>query len=190
MEEAARMQAAFDRALESQLPRIYAYLRRLGASAAAADDLVQETFLIAWQGVSKVRAEGDLKPWLYGIARRCYLKHRTRAVREATEQIGADLAAAPADDPGSDERLAAHLVREALLHLPDKYLQPLALVYWEELSYEEAAQALSIPVGTLGWRVHKALKLIRKALAEEGAEHEAGSPGSKADRTACPPVED
>ncbi len=190
MEEAARMQAAFDRALESQLPRIYAYLRRLGAE----------------RGRGRRPGAGDLPHRLAGrsqSARRrrpeaLAVRHCPSLLPQASdprgprskEQIGANLAAAPADDPGSDERLAAHLVREALLHLPDKYLQPLALVYWEELSYEEAAQALSIPVGTLGWRVHKALKLIRKALAEEGAEHEAGSPGPEADRTACPPVED
>jgi DNA-directed RNA polymerase specialized sigma24 family protein len=44
------------------------------------------------------------------------------------------------------------------------------LVYWQDLSYVEAAKVLSLPVGTLAWRVHKALKMMKKALAEKGLD--------------------
>jgi RNA polymerase sigma-70 factor (ECF subfamily) len=181
MDPATTMQAAFDRAVEVQLPRVFAYFRRLGVAAAPADDLAQETFLIAWRGLAKVRCEADLRPWLYGIARRCYLKHRSRTARGAMEEVEVESRPAPADDPGSEERLALLLVRQAVQRLPDHYLQPLVLVYWEGLSYAEAARALSIPIGTLGWRVHKALKRLRAALGQEGAEDGALAPGTQRD---------
>jgi RNA polymerase sigma-70 factor, ECF subfamily len=181
MDETTRMQAAFDRAMESQFRGIYAYFRRLGAGPAAADDLVQETFLAAWQGLAKVRREADLKAWLYGIAYRRYLKHRTQFARDAADHLDEEIAGSSRDDPGGDARLTAQLVRRTVRRLPDRYLQPLALVYWGGLSYEEAARVLAVPVGTLGWRVHKGLELARKALQEEGFEDDAISPAPQTD---------
>jgi len=162
---------------------IHAYFARLAVNRASIDDLVQETFITAWQNLPALRDERKLRSWLYGIAYRHYLKHRDRLASSAWEVIGDEPAAASAD-PGSDDSLTAHMVREALLALPDRYLHPLLLLYWEDLSYQEAAAVLSVPIGTLAWRAHKALKLMRAALAEKGSTDEAIPHAAQRDRTA------
>jgi len=172
LDHVTRKQAAFAAALESRLRDIYSYFRRLGVDTAAAEDLAQETLVIAWQNLSSLRDESKLRAWVYGIAYRRYLRHRGKAATEATIQIGDQVAAGPAHDPGSDEHLSERMVHQALRTLPEQYLHPLALIYWEDLSYQEAARVLSLPIGTLAWRVHKALKLVRRALAEEDTRNE------------------
>jgi RNA polymerase sigma-70 factor (ECF subfamily) len=172
LDHVTRKQAAFAAVLESRLRDIYSYFRRLGVDAAAAEDLAQETLVIAWQNLSSLRDESKLRAWLYGIAHRRYLRHRGKVAAEATVEIGDQSPAGPAHDPGSDERLSSQMVHQALRTLPERYLHPLTLIYWEDLSYQEAARVLSLPIGTLAWRVHKALKLVRQALAEEGSGNE------------------
>ena len=181
MDPAMRKEAAFAEALEPRLRNIYSYFRRLGVDAASAEDLAQETLLLAWQNLSSLRDETKLKGWLYRIAYRCFLKHRTRRP-QATVEIPEKLPGAAMYDPGSDERLVMRVAHQALLTLPPKHLHALALVYWEGLSYAEAARVLSVPVGTLAWRVHKALKLAKRALAEKEAEDEVTIRGPQASR--------
>jgi RNA polymerase sigma factor (sigma-70 family) len=155
----------FAMVVEQSLPGLYGYFRRLGLGAAAAEDLTQDTFLAAWQGLPRLREEGKLRSWLYGIAYHHYLRHRTRRRAEAGEEAMTDLPAR--GSPGDDPSLDGHAVREAVGRLADLYRQPVVLVYWQGLSYEEAAHALKLPLGTLSWRLHKALGLLREALAEQ-----------------------
>jgi RNA polymerase sigma-70 factor, ECF subfamily len=145
---------------------IYVYFRRLGLDASAAEDLRQETLLRAWQGLPRLRQVERMRSWLYGIAYRVYLTHRQRPA-EAADETAEGLPAAHGD-PGSDQSLGAQVVRQAVLHLPAKYRHPLVLRYWQDLSYQEAAAALGIPVGTFAWRVHVGLRLTRQALSGKG----------------------
>jgi RNA polymerase sigma-70 factor (ECF subfamily) len=183
MDQLAQKQAAFAEALDSHLRAIYSYLRRLGVEAAAAEDLAQDAFVIAWQNLPSLRDVHHLRGWLYRIAYRRYLRHREAAATQATTGISGELAAAPAQDPGSDEQLEAHHLRRLLRALPEPYLHALMLIHWEGLSYQEAAQALSLPLGTLAWRVHKATRLLRRAL-EKGTEDEMAPEGSEVPRPA------
>ena len=171
MDQRAKGRAALLAAFESRLGDIYSYFRRLGVDAAAAEDLTQETFVAAWQDLPDLRDERKLRPWLYRIAYHRFLKHKARAAQAAGE-LPEGLAAGPLDDPGSDQRLEVEAMLEAVRGLPEVYLQPFVLVHWEGLSYREAARVLSLPIGTLAWRVHKALGLLRRALAREGVGDE------------------
>ncbi len=167
MDDLEQRRSYLVKAAQSRLAEIYSFLRRLGVDEASAQDITQDTFLIAWQSAARLRGERQVKGWLYGIAYRRYLQHREMARAQRTVELGEEIAEA-ASDPGSDERLSAQVTRDALHTLPDKYLHPLLLLYWQDLSYIEAAKVLSLPVGTLAWRVHKALKMMRHALAEKG----------------------
>jgi RNA polymerase sigma-70 factor (ECF subfamily) len=161
-------QAKLAAELTAHLRDVFAYLKRLGLSSADAEDLAQDTFVIAWQGLGKLRERRKLRSWLHGIAHRRYLRHQeaTAAHRPVlTEDVGA---ACDGLTPGGEHHVLAHAVRQALRNLPPEYRHPLQLLYWEGLSYREAANVLSLPIGTLAWRVHKALKLMRRALAEKG----------------------
>jgi len=168
----ARNEAAFRSTLDARLSDVYAFFRRLRVDHATAQDLVQDTFLTAWQDLPDLRDDRRLRGWLYRIAYRRYLRHRARTASAATVEIPAALAAETRDEPGSDEHLARQAVNLALCQLPEAYLHPLVLLYWEGLSYPEAARALSLPLGTFAWRVHKGMRLLKQAFADGGMGYE------------------
>ena len=143
--------------------------RRIGREAA--DDLVAETFLAAF-GKRRIydRTHPDARPWLYGIATRLIGQHR----REELRQYRIWRAAIPDPDlPGHAERVAADetaralriQLTAALAALPPDDRDLLILIAWEQLTYDEAARALDIPVGTVRSRLSRARTRIRTALA-------------------------
>jgi RNA polymerase sigma-70 factor, ECF subfamily len=189
MDEIEAKRAHLVRAAQSRLAEIHAFFRRLGVDHATAEDLGQDTFLVAWENASRLRGERQLRGWLYGIAYRRYLKHREKTRGRETVTLGEEIVEVGVD-PGSDQSLDVHVVRAALRSLPEIYQHALVLVYWQGLSYREAARALSLPIGTLAWRVHKALGLMEHALAEKGLNHGLATHPSSPDREAPPICED
>jgi RNA polymerase sigma factor (sigma-70 family) len=155
-------------------PFIYRYAaRRIGREGA--DDLVAETFLAAFRKRRLYdRSHPDARPWLYGMATNLVGQHR----REEHRQYRILQAAIPDPDlPGHADRVAAdetarslrcHLAA-AIASLPDRDRDVLILVAWEQLSYDEAARALVIPVGTVRSRLSRARSRIRAALAADGS---------------------
>ncbi|MEV4276133.1 RNA polymerase sigma factor [Actinoplanes xinjiangensis] len=143
--------------------------RRL--DGAGGDDVAAETFLIAFRQRDRFDpARGSVRAWLYGIATNLI---RARRREEAQGYLAyARAAAHPPDDPVHEEqttdRVAAAAARKrivaALAGLPERDRDALLLVVWGELSHEETAAALGIPVGTVGSRLHRARRRIRAAL--------------------------
>lgn len=152
-------------------PRIHRYaMRRLGADAA--DDVVADTFLAAFQQRDRYRRDlQDALPWLYGITTHLISRHRRFEVRQyrALARSGID----PLTEPFTDEvdaRVSADDVSRrlagALARLPAAHRDVLLLVGWEDLSYEQAADALGVPVGTVRSRLSRARAALRRALGE------------------------
>jgi DNA-directed RNA polymerase specialized sigma24 family protein len=132
--------AAFAPIFDRHYATIHSYLRRR-LDAPIAEELAAETFARALRGVARYDEErADALPWLFGIAANLARRHRRTEVRR--------LAAALAE-------LRVH-DREALL-----------LFAWAELSYEEISLALSIPVGTVRSRLHRARRTLRAHLESE-----------------------
>ena len=148
---------------------IHRYLaRRLGAQVA--DDLVGETFLAAFRrrsGYDGRRVEA--LPWLYGIATHVVAQHRRE---EARAYRLLRVAQPAADDAGHDERVSTDVTATAqrdrliaaLADLTPGDRDVLLLVAQEELTYEQVAAALDIPVGTVRSRLHRARVTLRVAL--------------------------
>lgn len=180
-QQVARNEAAFRATLDARLTDVYAFFRRLRVDHATAQDLVQETFLTAWHDLPDLRDERKLRAWLYRIAYRRYLRQRARP---EVAPLPEDAPAAAREVPGSEEHLQRQAVMRAVRGLPEKYLHPLALLYWEDLSYVEAARVLRLPLGTFAWRVHRGIKLLKEALAEGDWDH--GTASSQADQPADP----
>jgi len=149
-------------------PAISRYIaRRLGPDAA--DDLVAETFLVAFRGRGRYDGEhADARPWLYGIATRLIGRHRRDEVRffRAIASTGVDPAAEPIADRVTD-RIAAQAARRelaaALAGLSQAQRDVLLLVA-SGLGYEETAAALGVPVGTVSSRLVRARRKVREAL--------------------------
>ncbi len=155
-------------------PHIHRYLaRRVGRQTA--DDLVAETFLTAFRKRHRYDTTNpDARPWLYGIATNLVARHRRDEVRRyrLAKRAGSDpLAVDHADRVLADltSRSVRSVLCDALLGLTTADRDVLLLVACEELSYDEAARALDIPVGTVRSRMHRARIQLREALAETNA---------------------
>ncbi|MEV0233226.1 RNA polymerase sigma factor [Nonomuraea sp. NPDC050786] len=150
---------------------LYRYLAaRLGRDHV--EDLVADAFLIAFNGRGGFDPErGTVRSWLYGIATNVVARHRRREGRRlnALSKVSAET---PAE--GHEERVISQLAAEASRPELVRGLKGLAqgdrdvvfLLVFGGLGYEEIATALDIPVGTVGSRVNRARKKLRKALGD------------------------
>ncbi|MEV4315359.1 RNA polymerase sigma factor [Actinocrispum sp. NPDC049592] len=150
-------------------PYVHRYLaRRLGREAA--DDLVAETFLVAFGKRERYDSSRmDARPWLYGIATNLVGEHR----RQEAKQFRLRNAIAPEPDEVSHaERVVAQVAAQAMGSMLGAALADLStgdrdvllLIAWEGLSYDEVAVALGIPVGTVRSRLNRARKQVRAVL--------------------------
>ncbi|MFF4043244.1 RNA polymerase sigma factor [Streptomyces sp. NPDC001816] len=156
-------------------PDIHRYAtRRLGDTAA--DDITADTFLVAFRIRSRYdRTRPNARPWLYGIAGNLIGKQRRAEVRalRALARTGHDPVAASWGESwveDTDTRIAAQgPLAGALagLSAPDRHV--LLLVAWAELTYQEVAEALDIPVGTVRSRLNRARRKVRTALGADPA---------------------
>ncbi|GAA2598328.1 RNA polymerase sigma factor [Actinomadura fulvescens] len=160
---------AFAAVFDRHSDEVYRYVaRRLGPEAA--EDIVADTFLTAFRkrgGYDVSRP--DARPWLYGIATNLIRTHRRAEVRR-------NRALARSREPevaeSFDERSAARVTAERLQprlaavlgRLSTAERDLLLLIAWADLTYEEAAQALGVPMGTVRSRLHRIRKKLRRAL--------------------------
>ncbi len=149
--------------------------RRIGPDQAG--EVASETFARAFAKRSGFRFEAvDALPWLFGIASRLILHERRRFVRylAAVERVGAEVHTLDHESQlrAADRRLDApgewEQMREALLALSDPDRELLLLVAWDELSYEDAATALGLPLGTVRSKLHRAKARLRELLEPSG----------------------
>lgn len=142
--------------------------RRLGDEAA--DDVVAETFLIAFRKRQRYDLDRpDARPWLYGIAANVIGQHRRSEVRvlRAFARTGADpVTEGYADQVDEQLSIAAtkQALAEVLADLAPGDRDVLLLIAWAGLSYTEVAAALEIPVGTVRSRLNRARREARAAL--------------------------
>jgi RNA polymerase sigma-70 factor (ECF subfamily) len=166
-EDATAFATIFDRHHQA----IHAYLRRR-VDVSIAEDLAAETFVRALHDLSRYDAERpDALPWLYGIAANLMRRHRRTEVRRwrAYARTGRDpLADEHADAPSRlDAAAAGPRLAAALASLHDRDREALLLLAWTELTYEEIAVALRVPIGTVRSRVHRARRVVRAHLEAE-----------------------
>jgi RNA polymerase sigma factor (sigma-70 family) len=142
--------------------------RRLGD--AVADDITADTFLAAFRHRFRFDTErSSARPWLHGIAANLIGKHRRSELRglRALARTGIDPVAESWSDR-VDSRVTAQAANQplaaALATLADRDRHVLLLVAWADLSYQEVAEALSIPVGTVRSRLNRARRKVRTAL--------------------------
>jgi len=150
-------------------PHLQRYItRRLGPDQA--QDVLNEVFLAAFRSRDRYdRTRLDARPWLYGIATNLIGRHRRTEVRalRALAATGVD-PVTEAFTERSDARVVAaaagRRLASALAGLGADYRDALLLVAWADLTYEEAAAALAVPVGTVRSRVSRARSRMRAAF--------------------------
>jgi len=163
-------QRAFAELVRRHQGVVRAQLRRLtGGDHSWADDLAQDTFLIAWRKLEQFRADARFSTWLYRIAYTTFLQSaRRRPVRVGN---------APADCPAeTDEPGAIALQRDlahAMTRLSEGERMALTLCYELDMSHDEAASVLAIPAGTVKTHIARAKAKLREWLAAWRNDYEA-----------------
>ena len=154
----------FNRRLEREIPGLRRYARALTRNMVPADDLVQETLLRAVQKQHLWEPGTDLRAWLFTIMHNQYVNMVRRAMRdEATvdiEQMSSFLVATT--DPTASRQLRE--LEGALARLPEEQCEVILLVGLEGMSYESAAQILSVPVGTIRSRLSRGREALRRLM--------------------------
>jgi RNA polymerase sigma-70 factor (ECF subfamily) len=167
-----RCQAGDDAALAELIarysPGLRFFLRSLADQPAAADDLLQETWFDVYRKVNRLRRPEAFAAWLYRIARDKAYRHRRRRRRHEIAipddaAFDGSLAADDGDDPRFTPEDAAN-VRAALDGLPAEHREVLILRFMEDMTYEQIADVLARPVGTVRSRIHYAKLALRARL--------------------------
>jgi RNA polymerase sigma-70 factor (ECF subfamily) len=149
--------------------RLYAYALRITGDPAAAEEAVQESLVVLWQGAGRYRGEGRAIAWLLGIVHHKALNQlRGRVV----DSLDAEAQNQPAGDPLPDALAIAHdqrrQIRAGLEALSLEHRLALELVFYQGLSLNEAAEVSGCPVGTIKSRLNHAKTSLRGALKRAG----------------------
>lgn len=154
------------------LPALLRYARALVRNPADAEELAHDTLLRAYERRHTFDAGRSLRPWLFSILHNLYVdEYRRRQLEERAVEAILESGAASRPLPDADTRVQLAQVHEAFTRLPEAQRAALHLVAVEGLSYQEAADALSIPVGTLMSRLSRARAALRQM--EQLPEHTA-----------------
>lgn len=151
---------------------LYRFALRMTGNAWAAEEVVQDVFMTLMREPKKYDAtRGPLGAFLFGIARNRVMKHLERLPREVSfngHEDGSrmDRAAIDGFTPmhWAEQRERMEQVRAAVLDLPAEFREAVVLCELEELSYEEAAQFLACPIGTIRSRLHRGRALLLAKL--------------------------
>jgi RNA polymerase sigma-70 factor (ECF subfamily) len=151
---------------------LYRYALRMTGSPWAAEEVVQEVFLVLIREPQKYRAErGELGAFLFGVARNRVMKQLEKIPREMSlDVMNADGSVwREPEDPLTpmmiaEKRERIEQVREAVLDLPAEFREAVVLCELEELSYEEAANVCGCPIGTIRSRLHRGRALLLAKL--------------------------
>lgn len=164
---------AFGLLVERYQHRLYGTLVHVVGSADQARDVAQDAFLHAFEKLATFRGQSAFYSWLFRIALNAAVSARRKtsriqgsidATREATgdEPVDGRSGAAPWHAMHVSDR--QRLVRQALADLPDEYRTALVLKEMDELKYEQIAEILGVPIGTVRSRIHRARRELRSRL--------------------------
>src|SRR5262245_8908871 len=151
---------------------IYRYAYRLSGSAATAEDLTQETFCTAQQKLSQLRDPASARGWLCTILRNHYLHGRRH--EKSVSVVSLEGAAIDAVQPtGSVVEIDSDRLQQVLGELPESFRTPVILFYFEEFSYRQIAEQMSVPIGTVMSRLARAKGYLRSRLISDHSERHA-----------------
>lgn len=152
---------------------LYRFALRMTGNAWAAEEILQDVFMTLMREPKKYDAtRGTLGAFLYGVARNRVMKHLERLHREVSleekngDDTGAGIVLLDASTPATlaEKRERVLQIRSAILDLPAEFREAVVLCELEERSYEEAAQMVGCPIGTIRSRIHRGRALLMARL--------------------------
>jgi RNA polymerase sigma-70 factor, ECF subfamily len=152
--------------------QLYNFAHWLAQSREEAEDLVQETYTKALRGFSSYQPRTNFRAWMYRILRNTFLTSRTGLQATRTVSLDDDETVLTTTDSGTPEAIVIErsnqaLVQDAIAELPVKFREILLLCEMEEMTYQEIAATLSVPVGTVMSRLARARAALREVLRQK-----------------------
>lgn len=158
------------------LPDVTRYALSLARDEADADDLVQDTFLKAYEAWSSYTPGTECRAWLFTICRNTFFHRRRREERQVTcddpelEALAAAAVHASARQGGYEDLFArsdlSDAIDQAIEQLPEAFRDVVLLIDVNDQSYEAAAMTLDVPIGTIRSRLFRARRLLQEALID------------------------
>lgn len=157
----------FDEFIRDQIPRLRRYARALMGERSRADDLVQDTLERAWTRFHLWRRGSNLRAWLFTVMHNVFVNQYRRQLKTAALTL--DEAAEPAVQDGAPQSMDMRDLLKALEQLPADFREVLLLVSVEQMTYEEVAEVLSVPLGTVMSRLSRGRAQLRALLSGEAS---------------------
>ncbi|MBD5224976.1 MAG: sigma-70 family RNA polymerase sigma factor [Bacteroidales bacterium] len=160
---------AFNEVIRCYSEPLYWQIRRMVENHDDAADVLQNTFLKAWQSIENFRGDAKLSTWLYKIAANESISHLSRERKRLNISIDEEesylIDLIEADEWTDGDEIALKL-RKAVASLPEKQRLVFNMKYYDEMKYERMSEILGTSVGALKASYHLAVKKIEKALTE------------------------
>ncbi len=185
IEDPTQVQIEFEKLLTPILQMAYGTAVRLTRSRTEAEDLVQDTALLAYRAFGSFQRGTNFKAWFFRILTNAFYSRHRKEKHEKTNLSTEDVPAfylytktaeaglhGPESDPASAimDKLDTEQVSEALEALPTEYRVVATLYFIEDFSYQQIAEVLECPVGTVRSRLHRGRRILQKALWDVAVE--------------------
>ena len=162
-------QKEFEKLALPLLDPLYNFARWMCHDADEARDLVQETFAKALKGLGSFHEGTNFRAWMFRILRNTFLTSRTglerrNTVQESEEGFADSVASHDTPELALVRRADTELVQQAIAALPALFQEVVILADLEELKYQEIADALDVPIGTVMSRLARARRLLREHI--------------------------
>lgn len=172
-------QKEFEKLALPLLDPLYNFARWMCHDADEARDLVQETFAKALKALSSFQEGTNFRAWMFRILRNTFLTSRTglerrNTVQESEEGFAESVVSTETPELALVRRADTELVQQAIAALPPGFQEVLILADLEELKYQEIADALVIPIGTVMSRLARARNLLRQSIANASGGKQIG----------------
>ena len=166
------LEDAFGVIMERYTEKLLRYGRRFISNYDNIEDIVQEVFIKVYRNIKSFDASRKFSPWIYRIAHNSFVNHLRKKEKEPLLSFDFDtLLNHPIyEDPEAKEKENEEnrvLLDKGLEKLPPHYREVVVLHYFEELGYQEIADILRVPIGTVGIRLSRARALLKKHISYE-----------------------
>jgi len=149
-------------------------------SRESTEDVVQDTFLLAFKALPRLRDVNSFASWLHAIARNRAIRYQQRANRTVPRstldmfilQESEAFESHPANNPATvlEQEESCREVQDALEQLPEEYQVVLRLRYWSEMPLQRISEFLDIPLSVVKWRTYKGKQLLKQRLERKWKE--------------------
>jgi RNA polymerase sigma-70 factor (ECF subfamily) len=154
--------------ITEQVPRLRRYARALTGDRMSADDLVQDTLERAWEKLHLWQRGSDMRAWMFSIMHNTFINH-IKKKQLVTTSLDDDEALSVSTSATQEHSLEMRDLASSIGKLPYEYREVILLIGLEQMQYEEVAQVLDIPLGTVMSRLSRGRERLRTIMAGENA---------------------